>query len=89
MIEKVWPLISKLKLFLREDGQDIIEYVMIVGLLALGVLTAANSPGQKLNDAIISIANAINADTQPRQDSAHTPWNREPRREALDEPSST
>ena len=63
MIEKVWPLISKLKLFLREDGQDIIEYVMIVGLLALGVLTAANSPGQKLNDAIISIANAINADT--------------------------
>lgn len=48
--------------FVRDEAQDVFEYVLIIGILTVAVLVAVATPiGETLIDAIIrGVCNAIN-----------------------------
>jgi Flp pilus assembly pilin Flp len=46
--------------FVREDeGQDVIEYALLAGLLTTGVIVFINSVGQKVLDYFEALDNAV------------------------------
>lgn len=48
-------------LYVEESGQDLIEYALIVGLIALVALAALGTLGQDLyNEFYVKIQNALN-----------------------------
>jgi Flp pilus assembly pilin Flp len=49
-------LVSSLR---REDGQDLLEYALLVALIALVAVAAVTAAGVKVNDIFFAIAGAI------------------------------
>ena len=43
----------------RQDGQALIEYVLIITLVALVTITALGTVGTSLNGALLNIAGAV------------------------------
>ena len=53
---------SKLQLLLsNEDGQDLIEYAMVVALIALGATAGMSSLAGDINNAFAAIGNTLNS----------------------------
>ena len=46
----------------REDGQDLIEYALVVALIAFAAVAGMNTLAQDINNAFISIGNTLTAD---------------------------
>lgn len=61
-------LYVKIRNFLnREEGQGMVEYAMIVGLVAVGVLALLTLLGGQIGDIFTSITNALKSITGVRQ----------------------
>jgi pilus assembly protein Flp/PilA len=43
----------------REEGQDLAEYALLIGLIAIAVIAAVTLLGQQISQALSSIADAI------------------------------
>ena len=43
----------------REEGQDLVEYALVVALVALGATTAVGNLGTGLSSAFITISNTL------------------------------
>jgi pilus assembly protein Flp/PilA len=43
----------------REEGQDLAEYALLIGLIALVVVLAVTSLGENLNEVFHAIANEV------------------------------
>lgn len=43
----------------REEGQDLLEYALLVALIALGAVIAVTAAGDKVEAVFTEIANAI------------------------------
>ena len=55
-------LITRLRAFVREDaGQDLLEYALLVALIALVAVGAVTFAGIQVNTIFTSIANALAA----------------------------
>ena len=46
----------------REDGQDLIEYALVVALIAFAAVAGMNTLAQDINNAFISIGTTLTAD---------------------------
>jgi len=53
--------------FDRQDGQGMVEYAMIVGLVAVGVLALLTLLGGQVSDIFKGITNALKSITGVRQ----------------------
>lgn len=53
--------------FQREEGQGMVEYAMIVGLVAIGVIALLTLLGGQVKDIFTSITNALKAISGVRQ----------------------
>jgi len=53
-------LISRL---LDDKGQDLVEYVLILGLLALATVAGSGTVRASINSAVTSVATAVSANT--------------------------
>jgi Flp pilus assembly pilin Flp len=53
-------LISRL---LDDKGQDLVEYVLILGLLALATVAGSGTVRASINSAVSSVAAAVSANT--------------------------
>lgn len=51
----------------REEGQGMVEYAMIVGLVAVGVLALLTLLGGQIGDIFTSITNALKSISGVRQ----------------------
>ena len=53
-------LVNRMRAFVREDsGQDLLEYALLVALIALVAVGAVTAAGEKVNTIFNQIASAI------------------------------
>ena len=52
-------LVSLVNSFRRDDGQDLLEYALLVALIALVAIAAVTAAGVKVNDIFNAMATAI------------------------------
>lgn len=63
MLYGISPLMSHLKnLFLNEDGQDLVEYALVVALIALAATAGMQTLASDISNAFNSIGSTLNAD---------------------------
>jgi Flp pilus assembly pilin Flp len=62
VMDRIIGLVSYLKSFAREDeGQDLLEYALLIALIALVAVTAVTLAGKNVATIFTNIANAIGA----------------------------
>jgi pilus assembly protein Flp/PilA len=55
-----WNLYSRLQnLILREEGQDLIEYALVVALIAFGAMVGMRGLATNINDAFAAIGTTL------------------------------
>jgi pilus assembly protein Flp/PilA len=61
---KLWVLYCKMQnLMLREDGQDLIEYALVVALIAFAATAGMNTLAADINAAFTGIGTQLTAAT--------------------------
>jgi len=61
MLSGIAPLLSHVKnLFVREEGQDLVEYALVVALIALAATAGMNTLAKDISAAFTSIGNTLN-----------------------------
>jgi pilus assembly protein Flp/PilA len=61
MIHRLWMLSVKVQnLLSREDGQDLIEYALIIALISLASVAGMSSLATDINNAFTTIGNTLN-----------------------------
>jgi len=64
MLNATLTLINRVRsLVLKDDGQDLIEYALILALIALGATAGMNSVASDINSAFSSIGSTLNGYT--------------------------
>ncbi len=58
---KLYPVTKLAKLLKEEVGQDLIEYALIVALVALGATAGMQSLANGINGAFVSVAATLNS----------------------------
>jgi pilus assembly protein Flp/PilA len=57
---KVWALYTKSKkLLIQDDGQDLIEYALVVALIAFAAVGGMSTLAGQINNAFIGIGNTL------------------------------
>jgi pilus assembly protein Flp/PilA len=57
---ELWKLYTKLQnLILREEGQDLIEYVLVVALIAFAATVGMSALAQAINNAFTTIGTSL------------------------------
>ena len=60
MHQQVWNLISRMRdALLREEGQDLIEYALIVALIAFGAVAGMQTVAADINTAFQNIGTTL------------------------------
>ena len=59
MNPKFHQLRIKLQILSDEDGQDVVEYALVVALIGLAAVTGLNSVASSINNAFGSIGNTL------------------------------
>jgi Flp pilus assembly pilin Flp len=54
-------LASLFTLLKRDDGQDLVEYSLVVALIAFGAVTAMNGLSSEINTAFSAISSTLNS----------------------------
>jgi pilus assembly protein Flp/PilA len=63
MLYGISPLLKHLKnLFLNEDGQDLVEYALVVALIALAATAGMQTLATDISNAFTSIGGTLSAD---------------------------
>jgi pilus assembly protein Flp/PilA len=61
MQETFWKLYSRLQtLILREEGQDLIEYALVVALIAFAAVGSMQTLANDINAAFVAIGGSLN-----------------------------
>jgi pilus assembly protein Flp/PilA len=59
--ETLWKLLLRARLAKNEDGQDLIEYALVVALVAFAATAGMTSLAGGINNAFNSIAGVLNS----------------------------
>jgi pilus assembly protein Flp/PilA len=60
MQHQLWKLSIKLQTLLSsEDGQDLIEYALVVALIAFAAVTSMQSLAGDINNAFLNVGNTL------------------------------
>jgi pilus assembly protein Flp/PilA len=61
LVLRIWELYSRMQgLLSEEDGQDLIEYALVVALVALGAVAGMRGLAGDINNAFGTIGNTLN-----------------------------
>ena len=61
MTNRIWMLSVKIQnLLSREEGQDLVEYALIVAIVALGAIAGMGSLAGDINNAFNTVGNSLN-----------------------------
>jgi len=62
MLYGIAPLLSHVKnIFLREEGQDLVEYALVVALIALAATAGMNTLASDISAAFTGIGGTLNS----------------------------
>lgn len=62
-LSTISPLLTHLKnLFLNEDGQDLVEYALVVALIALAATAGMNTLASDISNAFTTVGTTLNGD---------------------------
>jgi len=53
------PYLRQLRAFLREDGQDLVEYALVIALIAFGLVAGLHSFAGALNTALTHMGTTL------------------------------
>jgi pilus assembly protein Flp/PilA len=59
MRDHLLTLLSKMKFLLNEDGQDLIEYALVVALVAFSATAGMSSLANAINSAFSSVGSTL------------------------------
>jgi len=59
MIERLLQLLAKAKVLREDDGQDLIEYALVVALIAFAATAGMTSVAGKINAAFTSVGTTL------------------------------
>lgn len=60
MLQGIAPLLIHVKnLFQREEGQDLVEYALVVALIALGATAGMNTLASDISSAFTSVGSTL------------------------------
>jgi pilus assembly protein Flp/PilA len=59
MKDQIWKLSIKIQSILNEDGQDLIEYALVVALIAFAATAGMGTVATNINTAFTTIAGKI------------------------------
>ena len=60
----LWSPSSRLRSYLsREEGQDLIEYSLVIALIALAAVTSMQSLAADINNAFLTVGNTLTSVT--------------------------
>jgi pilus assembly protein Flp/PilA len=59
MIAKLRPIYNKLSCLLHEEGQDLVEYALVVALIAFAAAAGEKTLATKINTAFANIATQV------------------------------
>lgn len=63
MLTGMSPLLIHLKnFFLNEDGQDLVEYALVVALIALAATAGMSTLASDINSAFTTVGTTLNSD---------------------------
>ena len=63
MIHGLAPLFTHLKnLLLKEEGQDLVEYALVVALIALAATAGMNTLATDISNAFTTVGTTLNGD---------------------------
>ena len=63
VLSTISPLLTHLKnLFLNEDGQDLVEYALVVALIALAATAGMNTLASDISNAFTTVGTTLNGD---------------------------
>jgi pilus assembly protein Flp/PilA len=61
---KLWMLYSRMqRLIVREEGQDLIEYALVVALLAFAAVASMQTLAGDINTVYVNIGTTLTSDT--------------------------
>ena len=61
MTNRLWMLSVKIQnLLSREEGQDLVEYALIVAIVALGAIVGMGNLAKDINNAFNTVGNTLN-----------------------------
>ena len=63
MRHKFWHLISRLQILMREEGQDLVEYALVVALISLAATAGMTSLASNINSAFSRLATTMSSYT--------------------------
>jgi pilus assembly protein Flp/PilA len=61
MKDALLKLSVKVQSLMREEGQDLIEYALVVALIAFGATVGMGTVASSINNAFVSIQGALSA----------------------------
>ena len=62
MQAKLWKLSSRLHSLLSgDDGQDLVEYALVVALIALAAVSSMQTLAGDINNAFVNIGNSLSS----------------------------
>lgn len=63
MRSKFWKMLSGVRTLVREDGQDLVEYAMVVALIALSAVAGERSLANQVSTAFSRIGTTLSSYT--------------------------
>jgi pilus assembly protein Flp/PilA len=59
MRSNFWKLLSRVQTLMRDDGQDLVEYALMIALIAFGAVAGTKSLAGKINTAFSTIGTSL------------------------------
>jgi pilus assembly protein Flp/PilA len=57
-----WKLLSRTRNLMREDGQDLVEYALLIALIAFGAVAGMKTLSNDINSAFTQIGSKLTSD---------------------------
>ena len=59
MRRKLWMLSWMQRLIMREEGQDLVEYALVLALIALAAIVGMNTLADDINTALVNVGTTL------------------------------
>jgi pilus assembly protein Flp/PilA len=64
MRSKIWKLLFRVRTLRREDGQDLVEYALVVALIAFAATSGMRTLASDINSAFNKLGTELTSDIQ-------------------------
>jgi pilus assembly protein Flp/PilA len=63
MLSEIWKRLSRVRTLMQEDGQDLVEYALVVALIAFAVTSSEKTLAGRISNTFINLGSELTSDT--------------------------